>query len=63
MALVKDSITVKSSKTQVFPIEKVPVGFSLALCIRTRPDFLTAIMMTLGFLLSGGDSRGGGLEG
>lgn len=60
---MKDSITVKSSRTQVFPIEKVPFAFSLALCMRTRPDFRTATMMTRGFLFSGGDSLGGGLEG
>ena len=61
--LVKDSITSKSSNTHVFPIEKVPLAFSLALCIRTRPDLRTATMITRAFLLSGGDSRGGGLDG
>ena len=56
-------MTVKSSRTHVLPIEKVPLAFSLALCIRTRPDFRTAIIMTRAFFLSWGESRGGGVEG
>ena len=56
-------MTVKSSRFHVFPIEKVPLAFSLALCMRTRPDFRTATIITRGFLFSGGDSRGGGFEG
>ena len=60
---MNDSIIAKSSRFQVLPIEKVPFGFSLALCIRTRPDFFTATTMTRGFLFSGDESGGGGDDG
>ena len=53
----------RSSKFQVLPIEKEPLLFSLALCIRTRPDFLTAIIMTRCFLFVSGDVGGGADEG
>ena len=50
---VYDSIVDRSSRFHVFPIEKVPLMFSLVLCTRTRPDFLTATMMTRGFSVWG----------
>lgn len=53
----------KSSSIHVFPIEKDPSLFSLALCKRTLPDLLTATMMTLGFLFSGGEFGGAGVDG
>src|SRR4051794_38666531 len=58
-----DSTMDRSSKFHVFPTEKVPFGFSLALCIRTRPVLLTAKRMTLSFLFSGGEFGGGGVVG
>lgn len=59
----KLSIALSSSKFQVFPILKLPLLFSRALCMRTRPVLLTAIMMSRGFLFSAGLSGGGGEEG
>ena len=53
----------KSSRAQVLPIEKEPLLFSLALCIRTRPDFRTAMTIIRGFLFSFGDWYGGGEDG
>jgi hypothetical protein len=58
----KLSIALNSSKFHVLPMLKLPLLFSLALCIRTRPVLLTAIMMSRGFLFSGGLSGGGGAE-
>lgn len=54
---------VKSSSTHVFPTENVPLTFSRALCMRTRPDFRTPTTMTRGFLLSGRELPGGGADG
>jgi hypothetical protein len=53
----------RSSSIQVFPIEKVPLAFSLALCIRTRPDLRTATIMRRGFFASGFALGGGGPDG
>ena len=53
----------KLSSTQVFPIENVPLLFSLALCNRTRPDLRTATIMVLAFLFSAGELGGGGADG
>jgi len=44
-------------------MENDPLTFSLALCMRTRPEFLTATMMTRGFFESGFELGGGGAEG
>lgn len=44
-------------------MEKDPSLFSLALCMRTLPDLLTATMITRGFLFSGGEFGGGGEDG
>ena len=60
---VNDSIAVKWSNTQVFPMEKVPLLFSLALCNRTRPDLRTATIMVRTFLFSAAELGGGGAEG
>lgn len=57
---VYDSICVRSSKFHVLPIEKLPLGFSLDLCMRTRPDFRTATIMIRGFSASGVRASGGG---
>lgn len=57
-------MAVRSSRFHVLPMEKVPFGFSLDLCMRTRPDLRTATMMTRAFSLFGVfASRGGGAEG
>jgi hypothetical protein len=53
----------KSSINHVLPIENVPSLFSLALCMRTLPDFLTATMIMRGFLFSGGEFGAGGDDG
>src|SRR6266516_8163277 len=63
VAPLNDSTAVKSSKTQVLPIENDPFPFSRALCIRTRPDFRTATIIRRGFLFSGDDSGEGGVDG
>ena len=57
---VKDSIRERSSRFQVLPMEKVPLAFSLDLCMRTRPDLRTAMMMVRGFSDSGVRAWGGG---
>lgn len=57
---MKDSIEVRSFKSQVLPMEKVPFGFSLDLCTRTRPDFRKATMMSLGLDDWGVRASGGG---
>jgi hypothetical protein len=57
---VKDSMWLRSSMFHVLPTEKVPFGFSLDLCMRTRPDLRTAMMMTRGFSDSGVRACGGG---
>jgi hypothetical protein len=44
----------------VFPIEKVPLAFSRALCSLTRPVFLTEIMIMRPFLFEADDVGGGG---
>jgi hypothetical protein len=56
----KDSIADSSSKFHVLPILKLPLLFSLALCIRTLPVERTAMIINLAFLFSGGLSGGGG---
>jgi hypothetical protein len=61
---VKDSRADRSFRSQVLPMEKVPLAFSLDLCMRTRPDLRTATMMIRGFsvwelMVSGG----GGVDG
>ena len=53
----------KSSRFHVLPMEKEPLLFSRALCIRTRPVLRTATTMTRGFLFSGGEEGGGGVDG
>jgi hypothetical protein len=58
-----DSIAVRSSRTQLFPIEYVVLLFSRALCIRTLPERRTATIITLGFLDSWGASGDGGADG
>lgn len=58
-----DSIADRSSNIHVFPMENEPSLFSLALCTRTLPDFLTATIIARGFLLSGGEFGGGGEDG
>ena len=60
---VNVSIAVSSSKFHVLPMLKLPLLFSLALCMRTRPVLLTAMMINRGFLLESALSGGGGLEG
>jgi hypothetical protein len=60
---LKDCTADKSSSIHVFPIEKVPLAFSLALCIRTRPDFLTATIIRRGFFAAGLAFGGGGEDG
>lgn len=64
---VKDSMWVRSSRFHVLPMEKVPLGFSLALCMRTRPERRTEMMITRGFSelrvrASGGGGPAGWLE-
>lgn len=59
----KLSIALNSSRFHVLPMLKLPLLFSLALCMRTRPVLLTAIIMSRGFLFSGGLSGGGGEDG
>src|ERR1700712_3549944 len=44
-------------------MENVPLTFSLALCMRTRPDLRTATIMRRGFFASGFAVGGGGEEG
>lgn len=44
-------------------MENVPFTFSLALCIRTRPDLRTAMMITRGFFAAGLEFGGGGEAG
>src|SRR5436190_1418620 len=61
--LLNDSTADRSSKAQVFPMENVLLMFSLPLCIRTCPDFRTAMIMTRGFLTSGFEFGGGGVDG
>lgn len=58
-----DSMHESSSMFHVLPILKLPLLFSRALCMRTRPVDRTAIMIRRGFLCSGGLSGGGGAEG
>lgn len=53
-------MAVRSSRNHVLPIEKVPLGFSLDLWTRTRPDLRTATMMTRGFSYWGVRAEGGG---
>ena len=60
---LKDSMAVNSSKFHVLPMLKLPLLFSRALCIRTRPVLRTAMMIRRGFLLSGALSGGDGVEG
>lgn len=43
-----------------FPIEKVPLAFSRALCSLTLPVFRTEIMMILAFLFDGAEVGGAG---
>lgn len=57
-----DSIAESSSKFHVLPMLKLPLVFSRALCMRTRPEERTAIMIRRGFLFSGPLSGGGGAE-
>jgi hypothetical protein len=45
---------------QDFPMEKVPLAFSLALCSFTLPVFRTEIMTIRAFLLEGAEVGGGG---
>ena len=61
--LEKDSTADRSSKFHVLPMLKLPLLFSLALCILTLPVDLTAMITSLGFLVSGLLSGGGGVEG
>lgn len=56
-------MALKSSRFQVFPIEKDPFGFSRALFTVTLPDLRTANIMTLFFLLLGSEFGGGGVDG
>jgi hypothetical protein len=60
---MKDCTADRSSSIHVFPIEKVPFAFSLALCILTRPDLRTATIIRRGFLVAGLEAGGGGVEG
>lgn len=52
----------RSSRFHVLPMEKEPLGFSLDLWTRTRPDFRTAMMMTRGFSPPAARTWGGGGE-
>lgn len=62
--LEKLSIALNSSRFHVLPMLKLPLLFSRALCILTRPVLLTATMMRRGFLLSALVlSGGGGVDG
>ena len=60
---LKDWTAERSSSIHVFPMENVPLTFSLALCMRTRPDLRTATMMRRGFFASGLALGGGGNDG
>ena len=62
-ALLNVSMALISSKFHVLPMLKLPLVFSLALCIRTRPVLRTAMMMSRGFLLLSTLSGGGGADG
>jgi hypothetical protein len=53
----------RSSRFQVLPMEKEPLLFSRALCMRTRPVLRTATTTIRGFLLSEAEVGGGGVEG
>jgi hypothetical protein len=53
----------QSSNIHVLPIENEPSLFSRALCMRTLPDRLTATIITRGFLFSGGELGGAGVDG
>lgn len=57
---VYDSIRVRSSRFHVLPTEKDPLAFSFDLCMRTRPDLRTAMMITRAFSESGVRAVGGG---
>jgi hypothetical protein len=56
----KFSTAETSSIGHVFPIEKVPLAFSLALCSLTLPVFRTEIMIMRPFLLEADEVGGGG---
>ena len=56
----KFSIADRSSMGQVFPMEKVPLAFSRALCSLTLPVFRTEIMMMRPFLFDEAEVGGGG---
>jgi hypothetical protein len=47
----------------VLPMEKLPLAFSRALCIITRPVERTAMMIRRGLRFSAGLSGGGGADG
>lgn len=56
----KFSTADRSSMGHVFPIEKVPLAFSRALCSLTLPVFRTEIMITRPFLFADDEVGGGG---
>jgi hypothetical protein len=60
---LKASMAVSSSKFHVLPMLKLPLLFSRALCILTRPVLRTAMMIKRGFLFSCGLSGGDGVDG
>ena len=58
-----DSMADSSSMFHVLPMLKLPLLFSRALCIRTRPVDRTAMMIRRGFLFDSKLSAGGGADG